>query len=218
MIIIGIDMAFAHVGLAAFEVHFSDSGIVLQCLDLKLVTTEQETAKSVRKSSSDLRRASEIVTAIRSFVGCAAVACAEVPSGSQSATAARALGIAVGVLASCPIPVIEVSQQEVKMASIGVKTASKEQIINWAVQRWPGAPWRTRKSKGQLVYLKDNEHLADACAAVAAGVVTNEFRRMIAATQHAIPHTTNVRPALGGAGGGLPLGIVRQARRRVLGT
>lgn len=174
MIVVGIDMAFANMGLARARL----DGDVITGLDLKLVSTVSVDTKVVRKSSNELRRAAELVAELRAFCAGADFAIAEVPSGSQSAGAARALGIAVGVLASCPIPVLEVSQREVKLASVGKTTATKPEVIAWAVERWPDLPWLRVKRKGTLVLTASNEHLADAMATVVAGVSTSEYSKI----------------------------------------
>lgn len=181
MILAGIDMAFAHMGLALFDAQVHEQGVDFKLLKLELISTDADNAgKVVRKSSTELRRAKELREALYLFCRGADFACAEVPSGSMSASAARALGIAVGVLASCPVPIIEVSPKEVKMASVGSATASKDSIIQWATKRWPSDQWHTAKSKGVVRLTKDNEHMADACAAVVAGTLTEEFKRIIA--------------------------------------
>lgn len=214
MILVGIDMAFAHMGLARFRV----DGAVLTCLDLLLVSTApDDSGKVVRKSSTELRRARELQRALVAYCSGATLACVEVPSGSQSASAARALGIAVGVLSSCPIPIVEVTQREVKMASVGKPTASKPEVIAWAGRRWPTANWRTVKRKGVTVLTADNEHLADACGAVCAGIATDEFQRLLAyGKAHALPDTPVQRPAPDSAREGrLQVGVHSLARRRL---
>lgn len=186
---VGIDAAFANMGFARVEINVINlaeptGGMrwidCLGILALSLVSTEGQDKKVVRKSSNDLRRAQELVQAIKEQCTGADFAFVEVPSGSLSAAAARALGIAVGVIASCPIPIIEVSQQEVKLALLNDKTASKDQMITAAMQMWPEAKWLTTKRKGKVVPTKSNEHLADACACVVAGIETQEFKRIIA--------------------------------------
>jgi hypothetical protein len=205
---ISIDAAFANMGLASVELHLPinhHGTIELVCKRLLLVQTEGDEKKLVRKSSSDLRRATELSGTLRAFAASegAEIAFAEVPSGSQSAAAARALGIAVGVLGGCPVPIIEVSPMEVKRAVIAnpkIKV-SKAYIIDWAAQRWPKAEWlrsQTGKTKGRLI--QDNEHLADAMAAVLAGINTPEFKRLVSINYslpltNEIPHTDHNRPA-----------------------
>jgi len=192
---IGIDMALANMGLVAVDI----DGDEVLCRNLKLVSTENQKGKAVRASSDDLRRATELHMAMEEYVEeyGASIAFAEVPSGSQSATAARALGIAVGVLACCPIPIIQVAPMEVKRLVNGNPKAkvSKAEVIAWARTRWPKANWLTHKVKGQIVYNNDNEHLADALATIVAGMATPQFQQL--RQLHATSRTHNQRSAPG---------------------
>lgn len=173
--VIAIDAAFANMGLAAASIKLNGDVI---CHDLLLVSTGTEDKMVVRKSSNDLRRAQELVSALREWTGKhdPQIAFAEVPSGSQSASAARALGIAVGVLASCSVPIIEVSPMEVKrLFGTGKKGATKDEIIAWSVRKWPDANWK--RFKGGIT--KNNEHLADAMATITAGIKTPAFQQLV---------------------------------------
>jgi len=83
-------------------------------------------------------------------------------------------GICVGVLGALRasgIPFFEVTPREVKMASVGSKVATKEAMINWARQTHPEAGWPKAAAKA--------EHMADATAAIHAGLRTNEFKQLI---------------------------------------
>ncbi len=206
---IGIDAAFANMGFARVKISVDSSHTqpIITCLDLTLVQTEAGgTHKVVRKSSTELRRAVELRNALVNYAQGAQFAFVEVPSGSQSASAARSLGIAVGVLASCPIPIIEVSPMEVKIAVTGNRKikADKSQVMAWAEARWPEAPWlraaHKAKSKNGILpagrLLADNEHCADALATIVAGIATPEFQRLIQlGTNHEISSTNNQRLA-----------------------
>jgi hypothetical protein len=88
----------------------------------------------------------------------------------------------VGVLGGCPAPLIELSPTEVKLAAIGSKTAGKEEMIEWAMGKYPYAPWIKRAGKP----VAKNEHLADAVATIHAGIKTEQFQsvlRMLRATR-----------------------------------
>lgn len=184
---IAIDPAFANMGLARVSID-TQSGKVT-CDDLKLIRTEQLDLKVVRKSSSDLSRARVLSQALTEWCYGSTIAFAEIPSGAQSAAAAKGLGIAVGVIAGCPLPLIEVSPTEVKRLFGEKGPVSKAQIITWAMKTWPQAPWLKHNGKVTLA----NEHLADALAIVMAGMKTQEFQRLMA-LQNAIPSTDHKRP------------------------
>jgi len=177
--VVGVDVAFANFGMAKAIILSSNCVAVT---DLKLLTTEALNKKTVRRSSDDLRRAQELITPFTTYCLQADVVFAEVPHGSQQARSSWTLGISIGVLASCPRNIIQVSALEVKMATVGKKTASKEEMIEWAVAHHPDAPWLVRKGK----LLAANEHLADAVAAIYAGMETDEFKRMMAVLSHPI--------------------------------
>lgn len=232
---IGVDAAFANIGFASVTLEAHAGGpVVIRCDGLALVSTEGEDKKVVRRSSDRLRRAGELRAALIRACEGAAFAFVEVPSGTQNAAAAFGLGIAVGVLASCPIPIIEVNPMEVKAAVAGrrvKKGASKSEVVAWAAERWPDAPWlraaAAARGKGGKVLpkgrlLNDNEHLADAMAAVAAGVDTPEFRRLLALHAVHTSHATTSPHLLGPpphrrAVDGVQVGDFPVARRAVLG-
>lgn len=184
---IGIDLAFANTGLSLVELHPGPGGqLELRLQDLRLITTtiSKESRKAVRKSSDELRRAREIHAGIAQWIDetSPSICFAEIPSGTQSASAARGLGIAVGVLASFTIPLVEVNPMEVKNAvKSGKGNPTKAEIIAWATKLWPDAPWRRHGGRITL----DNEHLADAVAVVAAGVKSQPFQQLLALNPHA---------------------------------
>ena len=176
--IVGIDPALRNFGFAqaTLDVHTLEYTID----NLILVESEGEAGKVVRKNSDDLRRASALYGGLLLATTGATLAIAEVPVGSQSARAMASYGICVGVLAACPVPLIQVTPSEVKLAAVGHKQAAKEEMIEWAMAKHPAANWLMRKVKGALVPKLDNEHLADACAAIEAGLRTDQFKQAIA--------------------------------------
>jgi Holliday junction resolvasome RuvABC endonuclease subunit len=179
--ILGIDPAMRNTGLAIAEYDILSGK--LNVIRVELAQTQaSKDGKVVRKSSDDLMRARVIVNEIKRVIAIhrPMIAVAEVPGGCQSARGAFSNGICCGVLASLQLPLIEVSPTEVKLASVGNKHASKDDIIQWAVAAWPQAGWLTRKLKGEVKLIADNEHMADACGAVAAGLLTVQFAQSIA--------------------------------------
>lgn len=132
--------------------------------------------KGVRQNSQDINSATLLVEGVEQACTDASIAFAEVPVGSQSARAMASYGICVGVLGSIKIPLIQVTPTEVKKASVGIATATKEEMIQWAVVKHPEAPWLRIKRKGVMELLNKNEHLADAVAAIYAGMGTAEFK------------------------------------------
>ena len=62
------------------------------------------------------------------------------------------------------------------MATVGRKTATKLEMINWATSQHPAATWPYYKQKGvQIISEAKAEHMADAIGAIQAGIHTNPF-------------------------------------------
>jgi len=177
--VLAIDPAMRNWGLAALWVD-SDS-LVITVESLKLVQTEAQAGKTVRKSSDDLRRAYEAYRAAREMTSGCHLIMAEVPSGSQSSRASLGAGMSIGLLAALSMirPLIQVSPLEAKKAVTGRKNASKDEMIEWATAKYPNAKWLTAKTNGVTRFTDANEHLADALAIAHAGVQTAEFRSAV---------------------------------------
>ena len=176
--ILAVDPSLRNFGMARFIYDMTTSELDLRWMSL--VVTEKDQDKKVRRNSDDLKRAQTITRAFYSEAYSADYIFAEIPSGAQSARAAFGFGMQVGILAGAPKPIIQVMPTETKVAAVGRKTASKEEIINWAVEKYPNGDWLRVKRKGEMVLTDANEHLADACAIAEAGVLTDEFQRIIA--------------------------------------
>jgi len=145
------------------------------------------TGKQVRQNSSDLESALQLYKgAVAAAEGAQAIF-VEVPVGSQSARAMASYGICVGVLGGLRangIPFFEVTPTEVKMVSVGKKDASKDQMIQWAMAKHPEANWPMHQGK---VSAAKAEHMADAIAAIYAGLKSNAFQQMLSFQMAAQP-------------------------------
>jgi len=141
------------------------------------------TGKQVRNNSKDLECAKQLCEGALEAAKNAQAIFVEVPIGSQSARAMASYGICVGVLGALRatgIPFFEVTPTEVKMASVGSRTASKAEMIQWALQTHPEAPWSRYKEHGVMVISEAKvEHQADATAAIYAGLASNAFKQML---------------------------------------
>jgi hypothetical protein len=190
ILVAGLDPAFAAFGISRMWLDLNTLEFTLD--RFRTVWTEKLAGKKkvVRQNSDDLRRATELHDALHEELDGCMVAFGEIPSGSQRARAAFAFGVAVGVLASVKIPLIQVMPLETKLGSVGSKTAEKPEIIAWAAERYPEAPWQryeadTKNKTGKIVNRAgdlhvDNEHVADACAVPHAGIRTPEFKSLLA--------------------------------------
>lgn len=190
--LLGIDPSMSNTGYAVAD-YIIGAEKPIDIIKVGLIETEPGGNKKVRKSSDDLRRARDLHTGLMDVIQKydIRIATAEIPSGAQSARASLSNGMCVGFLASLPIPIIEVSPTEVKLASAGTKTADKEDIVRWAVNMAPAAPgWPVSNRAndweiacGDKWIVKKAEHPADACAAIAAAAKTEQFKQLIGMIQ-----------------------------------
>lgn len=177
--VVGIDPSLRNFGMVRANIDLGSLALTVE--SVLLVETAKDGTKQVRKGSDDLRRCREIVEAMRDYCRDVTLGFAEVPSGgAKSANALKALSMATALLGACPVPLIEVQPSEVKLATVGKKTAAKEDMIEWAIDKHPETPWLTYKRNGQLQYADKNEHIADAISAIYAGIKTQQFAHLIA--------------------------------------
>lgn len=155
----------------------------LQIDSLGLTNPVLPKGKQVRQNSSDLESGYQLYKGAAAAAEDAQAVFVEVPVGSQSARAMASYGICVGVLGALRangIPFFEVTPTEVKLAAVGIKTATKEQMIQWAMAKHPEAAWPTYKRGGvTLVSEAQAEHQADAVAAIYAGLRSNAFQQWL---------------------------------------
>ncbi|MBO6507544.1 MAG: hypothetical protein JJ979_03500, partial [Roseibium sp.] len=170
------DPALKNWAVALIEINLDTMEFDIE--DLKLFQTEKAKGKQVRSSSDYYRRARYLNDNVKAAIGDRKIVFAEVPSGGQDYKSVYGFGITVGLLAGLNQRIIEVSPSEAKKAAVGTSTASKREMIDWAFEEYPDAPWLTRKFKGEIVPTMSNEHLADACAIAKAGLLTPEFENM----------------------------------------
>lgn len=173
----GLDPSMNNFGMVVGKLDL-DTG-VLSDLTLSLSSPSKPTdKKTVRQNSKDLDHARNQYQNLHDFINHhnPDLVCVEIPVGSQSARAMASYGMCIGILASINTPLIQVTPTEVKMAAVKSKTATKQEMIDWAANMYPEASWLTHKSKGVLTLTQANEHLADALAAIYAGVKTDQFK------------------------------------------
>ena len=155
----------------------------LQIHEVDLINPALSTGKQVRQNSLDLESAKQLCAGALAAAEDADAIFVEVPVGSQSARAMASYGICVGILGALRatgIPFFEVTPNEVKLTTVGKKTATKQEMIEWAMNAHPEANWPTYNRLGKLqVSEAKAEHMADATAAIYAGIATNEFQQLL---------------------------------------
>jgi Holliday junction resolvasome RuvABC endonuclease subunit len=181
--VVGFDPSLRNWGICQGRLVKSSEGMVLVVDEVSVIQPVLPTGKQVRQNSEDLEAAYQLCKgALEAAKGAQAIF-VEVPVGSQSARAMASYGVCVGILGALRatgIPFFEVTPTEVKMAAVGIKTATKQQMIDWATRRHPEANWPTYKRKGEiLISATDAEHMADATGAIYAGLASNLFKQML---------------------------------------
>ena len=181
----GQDPSLRNWGLAIGTLNLDTFKLTITKLDV--VCAEISKHKQVRQNSLDLESAYQLYQGAVYAAKDAHAVFVEVPVGSQSARAMASYGICVGVLGALRAnnrSFYEVTPTEVKMASYGSKTASKEQMIKWAMFKHPEANWPMKKENGiNSVVMCKAEHMADAIGAIYAGITSNLFKQTLSLTK-----------------------------------
>lgn len=179
--VVGFDPSLNNWGIATGS-YDTVTGIVA-ITSLAVTQPEVPSGKRVRQNSKDIAVANQLATAAMLAAEYAEAIFVEVPVGSQTARAMASYGVCVGILGALRadhVPFYEVNPIEVKLISVGSKTATKNQMIDWATEKHPYAPWPRRIINGQKSLITSKaEHMADAIAAIYAGIATAEFQQML---------------------------------------
>ena len=174
MIGVAIDPSLSNTCLTAFDV--SDRLIVI---DSVTITTQKNPNKKIRASSDLIERCVDLYRGSKQFIDRwnPKIIFAETPSGSQSASGMKNYGVSCYMIATLTPRAIEVTPTEVKKATVGTKTASKHEMIAWAFEKHPEAPWTLRND----FPLAKQEHMADVIAIIYAGMVTPAYSWLMSA-------------------------------------
>lgn len=179
--VVGFDPSLRNWGIAKGT--FNKSTGVLHIPEVAVTNPVLPTGKQTRQNSLDLETAYQLCTHAWAAAKGAQAVFVEVPVGSQSARAMASYGVCVGVLGAlrtAGIPFFEVTATEVKLASTGIKLATKKQMIDWAMKQHPEANWPMYSQKGeQLVSEAKAEHMADAIGSIYAGIASIPFKQML---------------------------------------
>ena len=178
ILVVGFDPSLTNWGIAEAELDLQDGTLSTPKLSL-VQPRDGDGKKQVRRNSLDLQRAEELAHAAMAAAERAKVIFVEVPVGSQSARAMASYGICLGILGSIRakgMEIIEVSPDENKKIFTGSKTATKQEMIDQALEWYPDANWPMHAGK---ISAAKAEHLADAVAAIHAGVQTPVFQNLM---------------------------------------
>jgi hypothetical protein len=179
--ILGQDPSMLNWGLVAAS--FDTATYELELLEILVVqklNKGDEHSKRSRKSFLDLDRSRDLHTGINAFLAKHdfKFTMVEVPHGSQSASSMKGYGICLGILGAMTIPMVQLSERECKINAIGKPSATKKEMIDWAMNRHPDVNWKMRNSKGKPVSVDGyNEHASDAVGALEAGIMSDQFNQ-----------------------------------------
>lgn len=175
------DPALRNWGMTAGHYQTETNNLILDTLDI--IQPKSLTGKSTRKNSDDLFRAEQLAAGSLEFLQGVNAVFVEVPVGSQSARSMASYGVCVGILATLRakgLPFFELSPTEIKLAGPGKKTATKREMIQWAYDLYPHLAWPFETKKGVRRIIESKaEHMADAIAAMHAGIASQSFKQMI---------------------------------------
>lgn len=179
--VVGFDPSLRNWGIAKGTYDTVSKALTIS--QLSVIQPELPKGKQVRQNSKDVEAAYQLTEgSLVAAADCQALF-AEVPVGSQSARAMASYGICVGVLGALRasnIPFFEQTPTEVKLCTVGSKTASKEEMIKWMMAKHPEANWPMYTQKGvQLVSEAKAEHMADAIGAIYAGLASVSFQQLL---------------------------------------
>lgn len=179
--VVGFDPSLRNWGIAKGLFDPGEFSLIVR--EVSVVQPVLSTGKQVRQNSLDLESAEKLCEAAMAAAQGAQAIFVEVPVGSQNSRASLGCGLCIGVLGALRatgIPFFEVTPNEVKMVSVGKKTATKDEMIAWAMTKHPEANWPMKTVKGVLSPIAgDAEHMADAVAAIYAGLSSNLFKQML---------------------------------------
>ena len=177
MRVLSIDPSLRNTALVYSELN---DGVV-KVIDALTIETEKSKQKQVRASSDLIQRCDVLHRGVQEYIEKwdPEIIFVETPSGSQSASGMKNYGVSCYLIATLRPRAIEVTPTEVKKATVGTKTASKHEMIAWAFEKHPEAPWTLRNE----FPLAKQEHMADAIAIIYAGMKTRAFDWLTSVTR-----------------------------------
>lgn len=141
----------------------------------ELINTVKTKLKTIRQSSDLVRRCRTINEKLHELIEDYKpnVVFVETPSGSQNYSGAISYAVSCYLIGTIDPPPIEVTPLEVKMYSAGKGTASKKDIMEYCINKFPDFPYE-RKKDGTLVEAK-MEHVCDSIATSIAGIKSKQY-------------------------------------------
>lgn len=178
--VLGVDCSLNNLGCCVCEV---DDKLNMKVLSTKLFENSNTESDRALRSFQDLEKAKRFANYLKYMIGenDIDIVVGEVPCGSQSSRACTSAGVVTGLLGSVAsfCDFVGVTPIQAKKASVGSKTATKEEVIEWVKNTFPEVkiPLQTRGGKVHIV--KKFEHEADSIAIVNSALQTSEFQELL---------------------------------------
>jgi len=169
--IVGFDPGFANFGFAVANLE----GRVSNCGVFR--TKKADKKHAVYASDDNAQRIRELTRSIATLLNhyrpvVIAIESQSWPRNASAATkVAMSWGMVVALAEERQIPMIQITPQNVKVATVGHKKASKEEVKAWAIQEHGSVLAASLQELGALY-----EHAADACAILHAARTSDIFR------------------------------------------
>ena len=136
MTLLALDMAFGNIGYTVWC-----DGRPIAC---GLITSEKRKNKKLRVADCDADQCASMSMELREIIdgqSCGGIV-AEIPSGSQSAIAAKCNGLVIGLVSTLAAaigkPIEFCTPDSVKKSTVGKKNASKMEIMDWVIGEFGG--------------------------------------------------------------------------------
>jgi hypothetical protein len=169
--VLGMDPSMSHWGFTRATLNVKTMNVTVD--KIWTVHTEKTKArKQIRVSSDDLERSRALCDALEEASQGVQIAFVEIPHGSQSASGMKSYAMCLGVLGNMKVPLVQLTEQEVKLGTLGKKSATKRESIEWASKAHPKAGWPMRQGQVQA----NAEHMADAILTIHSGIKNDQFR------------------------------------------
>lgn len=175
--VVGLDPSMRNWGIAVGSLDLDSLKVTIK--ELIVNSPSEPTSQTIKQNVKDIHVAQRHYSALYPILKASGISFVEIPIGSKSAAAMKGYGLCIGVLGSLKdtnTPLYRVSPNQVKSVT-GNSKASKKEMISWAMNEHPEAPWPMKKIKGIESPIEGvAEHMADAIAAIHAGIRLPEFK------------------------------------------
>jgi Holliday junction resolvasome RuvABC endonuclease subunit len=166
--VVGLDPSLRNLGIAK---GFFDTETKKLTIDFCITISPNVPKGSMRVGTRDILRVRHLLDALAEHIKEADIVIAEIPIGSQSASAMKSYAVCIALMAVAQKimgKLVEVTPQQVKTI-VGNPKATKADVIHWVQKKHPEAPLERYRDS---INAAKAEHQADAIVAIYAGLKT----------------------------------------------